>query len=404
MATHNPIISASFSLETQEETLDIPVKGDSLCIGIPNERDNSENRIALIPEAVNVLINNGHQVIIESGAGLSAQFSDKDFSDAGAKISYDKAEVYKAPILLKSSPICHKEAELFQRDQVILSPLHHSSLNKDLIAELCKKKITAISFELLRDESGSYPITRSMSEIAGSAAMLIAGQYLSNANQGKGILLGGICGIPPAKVIILGAGVVGEYATRTALALGASVKIFDNNVYRLKRLQNNLGVRLWTSVIEPNILAKQLKTCEVAVGALSTEKGRTPIVATEEMVMRMRPGSVIVDVSIDRGGCFETSEATSLQDPIYRKHDVIHYCVPNITSGFARTASHAISNILHSMLIKIADEGGIEKMVWNDSNLRDSIYIYKGMLTNYYISERFHLKYTDLNLLVPRKS
>jgi alanine dehydrogenase len=222
--------------------------------------------------------------------------------------------------------------------------------------------------------------------------MLIAGQYLSSFNKGKGVLLGGISGIPPTKVVIIGAGIVGEFATRNALALGASVKVFDNNVYRLKQLQNNLGQRIWTSVLEPRILSKQLKTCEVAVGALSNEYGRAPVVVTEDMVAAMRPGSIIIDVAIDRGGCFETSELTSYENPTF--------CVPNIPSGFARTASQAISNVLMPLILEISDEGGIEEMVWHNFNLRGGIYMFKGALTDIYISQRFDLKYTDLNLLI----
>ena len=252
----------------------------------------------------------------------------------------------------------------------------------------------------LKDDTGHNPIVRSMSEIAGSAVMLIAGQYLSKANNGKGVLVGGISGIPPTKVIIIGAGIVGEYAARTALAMGASVKIFDNSIYRLKRLQNNIGGRLWTSVIEPKILAKQLKTCDVAVGALSSTGGRTPIVVTEETVSNMRPGSVIVDVSIDRGGCFETSEVTTHEKPVFKKYDVIHYCVPNIPSGFARTASQAISNVLMPLLLETGEDGGIDNVIWYKINIRSGIYLFKGSLTNFYLSERFDLKYTDLNLLI----
>ena len=230
--------------------------------------------------------------------------------------------------------------------------------------------------------------------------MLIAGRHLGSAEDGRGVLLGGISGIPPAKVIIIGAGIVGEYAARTALAVGASVKIFDNDIYKLKRLQNNIGTRLWTSVIEPKILAKQLKTCEVAVGALSSSGGRTPVVVTEEMVSMMRPGSVIVDVSIDRGGCFETSEVTSHEKPVFVKYGVRHYCVPNIPSGFARTASQAISNVLMPLLIQIGDEGGLDKLVWHNFNIREGVYLFKGALTNIHLSQRFQLKYTDLNLLI----
>jgi alanine dehydrogenase len=265
---------------------------------------------------------------------------------------------------------------------------------------MMEKKITALSFENFKDASGTYPIVRSMSEIAGSAVMLIAAQYLSSFNKGKGVLLGGISGIPPTKVVIVGAGIVGESATRNALALGASVKVFDNDIYKLKQLQNNLGQRVWTSVLEPKILAKQLKTCEVAVGALSNEYGRAPVVVTEEMVAAMRPGSIIIDVAIDRGGCFETSELTSHEKPTFVKHGVIHYGVPNIPSGFARTASQAISNVLMPLMLTISDEGGLDEMLWHDVNVREGIYLFKGALTDFYISQKFDLKYTDLNLLI----
>lgn len=400
MSQQKPIISTSFSYETLEETLDIKPKGAPLFIGIPKETAFQENRVALTPDAVGVLVSNGHQVVLEHNAGDASHFRDKDYSEAGAHIVYDKAEVFKAPILVKSAPVVEEDLPHLQMNQVIISPIHLSVLKADLLMKMMEKRITAISFENLKDDSDSLPIVRSMSEIAGSAVMLIAAQYLSSANHGKGVLLGGISGIPPTKVIILGAGIVGEYAARAALALGASVKVFDNSVYRLKRLQNNVGHRLWTSVIEPRILAKQLKTCEVAVGALYTTASRTPLVVTEEMVSNMRPGSVIIDVSIDRGGCFETSEITSHENPIFLKYGVIHYCVPNIPSGFSRTASQAISNVLMPLLLEAGEEGGFENLVWHRVHLRSGIYMFKGALTNFHLSQRFDLKYTDLNLLI----
>ena len=400
MAQQRPIVSPSFSYETLEETLDIKPKGAQLHIGIPKEIAFQENRIALTPDAVSVLVSNGHQVTIEHNAGEAAHFADRDYSEAGARIAYDREDVYKAPILVKSAPVVEEELQFLQFNQMIISPIHLSVLKAELLQKMMERRITAISFENLKDDSGTYPIVRSMSEIAGSAVMLIAAQYLSSANHGKGVLLGGISGIAPTKVIILGAGIVGEYAARAALALGASVKVFDNSVYRLKRLQNNIGHRLWTSVIEPRMLAKQLKTCEVAVGALGSESGRTPIVVSEEMVSSMRAGSVIIDVSIDRGGCFETAEITTHESPIYLKYGVIHYCVPNIPSGFARTASQAISNVLMPLLLEAGEDGGFERMVWHQIHLRSGIYMFKGALTNFYLSERFNLKYTDLNLLI----
>lgn len=400
MSKTKPVISTSFSYETLEETLDIRVRGEGVAIGIPKEIAFQENRVSLTPDAVAVLISNGHIVVVEHNAGDAAHFRDKEYSDAGAKIVHSREEVFKAPILVKSAPVIEEDIPLLQMGQVIISPLHLSMLNSLVIKEMMKRKVTALSFENLKDDIGSYPIVRSMSEIAGSAVMLIAAQYLSSANHGKGVLLGGISGIAPIKVIILGAGIVGEYAARTALSLGASVKVFDNNVSRLIRLQNTIGQRLWTSVIEPKLLTKQLRTCEVAVGALSAETGRTPLIVTEEMVSAMRPGSVIVDVSIDRGGCFETSEVTAQDSPIFMKYGVIHYCVPNIPSAFARTASQAISNVLMPLLIEAGDEGGIENLAWQKVHLRNGIYLFKGHLTNFYLSQRLDLKYTDLNLLI----
>ena len=395
-----PVISTSFSYETLEETLDVKPKSTPLHIGIPKETAFQENRIALTPDAVGVLVSNGHNVVIEHNAGEASHYRDKDYSEVGARIVFDKSEVLKAPILVKSAPVIEEDLPLLHLNQIVISPIHLSAMKAELLQKMMEKKITGISFENLKDDSGTYPIVRSMSEIAGSAVMLIAGQYLSSSNHGKGVLLGGISGIPPTKVIILGAGIVGEFAARAALALGASVKVFDNSVYRLKRLQNNIGQRMWTSVMEPRILAKQIKTCEIAVGALSSQSGRTPVVVTEEMVSNMRPGSVIIDVSIDRGGCFETSEITTHEQPVFQKYGVIHYCVPNIPSGFARTASHAISNVLMPLLLEAGEEGGFENLVWHKIHLRSGIYLFKGALTNFHLSQRFDLKYTDLNLLI----
>jgi alanine dehydrogenase len=396
-----PSVSPSFSYQPLEETLDVKPKGSRLHIGIPKETSFNENRIALTPESVGVLVSNGHQVVVEYNAGAGASYSDNDYSEAGAKIAFDKKEVFQSEILIKSAPVSETELELIKPNQVIISPIHVAVMKSAILQGMMDKKITALSFENLKDDTGHNPIVRSMSEIAGSAVPLIAAQYLSNANNGKGVLLGGISGIPPTKVIIIGAGIVGEYAARTALAMGASVKIFDNDIYRLKRLQNNIGVRVWTSVIEPKILGKQLKTCDVAVGALSHGTGgRTPIVVSEEMVSAMRPGSVIVDVSIDHGGCFETSETTSHEHPIFLKYGVVHYCVPNIPSGFARTASQAISNVLMPLLLETADDGGFDNLIWHKMNIRNGIYLFKGALTNFHLSQRFDLKYTDLNLLI----
>lgn len=399
-----PYISPSFSYVPLEETLEILPKKKQLFIGIPKETAFQENRIALTPEAVSVLVNTGHEVAVEHNAGEGSFYFDSDYSEAGARIVYDKADLYKATTIIKSAPIIEEELILLQPNQVIISPIHLPFLKAEMVEQLMHKKIIAIAFESIKDDAGTYPIVRSMSEIAGSSAILTAAKYLSNVHSGKGILLGGISGVPPAKVLIIGAGIVGEFAARTATGLGASVKIFDNSIYRLMRLQNNIGRRCFTSVIDPVTLAEELATADVAVGALKPINGMTPVVVTEEMVSNMKAGSVIVDVSIDRGGCFETSRVTSHEHPVFRRYDVIHYCVPNIASGVSRTASRAISNVLMPIMQQVADMGGMDGLIQVKQGIRNGVYLYKGCVTNAPIAKRFGLKYTDLDLLLASQS
>ncbi len=399
-----PYISPSFSYVPLEETLEIIPKRKQLFIGIPRETTFQENRIALTPEAVSVLVNNGHDVAVEHNAGEGSFYFDSDYSEAGARIVYEKSELYKATTIIKSAPISEEEVALLQPNQVIISPIHLPFLKAEMMEQLMAKKIIAIAFESIKDDSGTYPIVRSMSEIAGNSAILTAAKYLSNVHNGKGILLGGISGVPPAKVLIIGAGIVGEFATRTALGLGASVKVFDNSIYRLMRLQNNVGRRLFTSVLEPVTLAEELSNADVAVGAPKPVGGITPMVVSEEMVSNMKAGSVIVDVSIDRGGCFETSKVTSHENPVFRKYDVIHYCVPNIASGVSRTASRAISNVLMPIMLQCGDFGGMEGLIQTKSGIRKGVYLYKGSVTNAPLAKKFALKYTDLDLLLASQS
>jgi len=399
-----PYISPSFSYVPLEETLEMLPKKKQLFIGIPKETSFQENRVALTPEAVNVLVNNGHDVAVEHGAGEGSFYFDSDYSEAGARIIYDKAELYKATTIIKSAPVTDEEVELLQPNQVIISPIHLPFLKADMLELLMNKKVIAIALESIKDDAGTYPIVRSMSEIAGSSAILTAAKYLSNVHNGKGILLGGISGVPPAEVLIIGAGVVGEFAARTALGLGASVKVFDNSIYRLMRLQNNVGHRCFTSVLEPVTLAQELMNADVAVGALKPMNGLTPVVVSDEMVSHMKAGSVIVDVSIDRGGCFATSHVTTHENPIYKKYDVIHYCVPNIASSVSRTASRSISNVMMPILQQCADMGGMEGLIQGKPGIRNGVYMYKGCVTNAPIAKRFNFKYTDLDLLLASQS
>jgi alanine dehydrogenase len=388
------------ALMPQEEMLEIARKKGKLFIGIPKEISFQENRVALVPDAVALLVNNGHQIIVETNAGKMANFQDHDYSEAGAQIVYSAEEVYKADIILKVAPPSPQEIEMMQQKQTLISALQLTVQPEDFLKQLSSKRITAVAFDWIKDIDGIYTVIRSMGEIAGGTSILIAAEYLSNVNNGQGAILGGISGISPTEVVILGAGTVGEFATRAALGLGASVKVFDNNIYRLRRLQSDIGTRVFTSVIQPRVLAKHLKTADVVIGAIRAQHGRTPCVVTEEMVSEMKVGSVIIDVSIDQGGCFETSEVTNHTKPVFRKHGVIHYCVPNIASRVSRTASYALSTIFAPILINIGEEGGVENMLRRDAGVRNGVYLYNGTLTNQVLGEMFKLPYKDINLLM----
>jgi alanine dehydrogenase len=384
----------------QEEMLEVATRKSSLYIGIPKEISFQENRVALVPDAVSVLVNNGHRVVVETNAGKMSNFQDTEYSEAGAEIARSQEEVYKADIILKVSPPSEKEIELMRPRQILLSTLQLSMQSDTFMRSLMNKRVTAIAYGWIQDKEGIFPIIRAMGEIAGNASILIAAEYLSNVNNGPGLILGGISGISPTEVVILGAGTVGEFAARAAIGLGATVKIFDNSLYKLRRIQTALGRRVFTSVIQPRVLQKHLKSADVVIGAIRATKGRTPCVVSEEMVKDMKDGSVIIDVSIDEGGCFETSQVTNHTQPIFRKHGVIHYCVPNIPSRVSRTASYAFSTVFGPLLMRIADFGSVDRMLKQDSGFRKGIYIYNGMLTNKYLGDLFSIPAKDINLLL----
>jgi len=384
----------------QEEMLEVARKKSNLQIGIPKENSIQEKRVPVVPDAVSVLVNNGHEVIVETGVGDGASFSDKDYSEAGATVVFTTEDVYKANMILKVEPPTLAEIDLMQHGQLLLSALQLPIQPKNFIKKLMAKKITAIAFDYIKDTEGLLPIVSAMSEIAGNASILIAAEYLSNVRKGQGQLFGSISGVSPTEVVILGAGTVGEFAARSALGLGATVKIFDDNTNKLRRLQALLGQRVATSIIQPKVLGKALKTADVVIGAISTMVGRAPIVVTEEMVSQMKDFSVIVDVSIDKGGCIETSEVTSHDAPIFSKYGVIHYCVPNIASRVARTASYALSNVITPTILDTGEYGGLEVMIKSYQGIQNGVYIYKGILTNKYLADTFGLPYKDINLLL----
>lgn len=393
-------LGSAGKLMPQEEMLEVRKQKKNITIGVPRETSFQENRIALVPEAVGLLAQNGHQVIIETGAGKAAHFPDNEFSEQGGHIVSTAEEVFKADLILKVAPPSAGEIDMLKQRQTLISALHMTIQDQQYFKRLMSKKITSLSFELIKDKTGSFPVVRAMSEIAGNTAILIAAEYMSNTQYGKGSMLGGFSGITPTEVVILGAGTVGEFAARAAMGLGAQVKVFDNSLYKLRSLQNNLSIRIFTSIIQPKVLLKSLKTADVVVGALHATEGRTPIVITEQMVSEMKNGAVIVDVSIDQGGCIETSKVTNHSDPVFQVHGVTHYCVPNIASRVPHTASYALSNFFAPILLNFGEEGGIENMLKNNYDLRQGVYLFNGILTNKFIGENYTLPYQDIELLM----
>lgn len=388
------------TFDTRPETLEVEFPEQKLFIGVPKEKILQENRVALVPSAVSSLVANGHRVIVEKGAGLKSNFSDRDYAEVGAEITPTKEDVFKANFLIKVAPCTREEVKLLHAHQVIFSPLQIPLIDKDYIESLQRKKVIAIAMEYLMDRDQSFPIVRIMSEMAGLSSILTAAELLTYKGGGNGVLLGGISGVPPAKVVILGAGVVGEYASRTAVGLGAEVRIFDNNIYKLMRIQHRVGRQLYTSALNPIQLEKEIMDADVVIGAIHSKSGRSPVIVTEDMVAKMKEGSVIIDVSIDQGGCIESSQVTSHENPTFEKHGVTHYCVPNIASNIPRTASLAISNILSPILVRAGECHSLEALFARDQGLRHGVYIYKGLLTNKYLSKVFELKYTNLELLI----
>ncbi|MEZ5047566.1 MAG: alanine dehydrogenase [Chitinophagaceae bacterium] len=400
-AKNKPQINVSYSYNPLEETLEVIPSHKNLYIGIPNESEYSENRVPLIPSAVHVLVNNGHRIAIESNAGLASAYTDNEYSEAGAQIVHDKKQVFEADLILKTATLVEAELPFLKSNQIIFSPVHSSTINKKIIETCLEKKIIGISIGNIKDDANNYPIVRAMSQIAGVQAIHIASYYLSNNHKGRGILMGGIAGVPPATVVIIGAGMVGEFAARTAIGCGADVKVFDNSIYRLMRLQRTVGQTVYTSVIDPKILTKVLKYADVVIGAVKMQKGVVPLIVTENMVEKMKLGSVIIDINIDHGGCIETSKVTSHENPVFTKHGVIHYCVPNIASGVARTSSKAISNNLMPLLLSLNDMvGGATSNLYQKPGLLSATYMYKGKLTSKVLSKKFNLKFTDLNLIL----
>lgn len=390
----------SAALMPREEQLETAVKQRKLSIGIPSDKKNDEKRVALAPESVNLLVESGHEVFVQKGAGAGANYSDKDYSENGAIITDSPARVFSSDAVIKVAPFTEQEADYLKGNQVVLSYLNVLKLNEETLAKLIRKKVTALAFERIRDRNGVMPVVESMSEISGITSILIASDYLSNHHGGKGVMLGGITGVTPTEVVILGANSAGEFAARAALGLGAVVKIFDNSLQRLGDFQNRIGQRLQTSVFHPPVLRKAIRSADVLIGAIELEDLRPWYYITEDMVRTMKKGAVVIDLSIDRGGCIETTECRALHDPAYEKHGVMHYSAWNLPSRVARTASIALSNIFAPLLQNMAESGSMTHLLKTEPYLRNGVYLFNGILTNETLGQKFGIIPKDLDLLI----
>ncbi len=384
-----------------QECLLREIKNDKkIVFGIPKENQSIETRLALTPEAVSIIVEEGHEVLLETGAGLGMNYSDVRYAESGATIVDTAEDAFSADIILKISPPTPQEVSIMNDRATIFSMLQLSLLSRESIIKMMQKKINAVAYELLKDGQRNFPVVSSISEIEGMTAVSIAAQYMSNENGGKGLLLGGIAGVSSAEVMILGAGIAGASAARTALALGAQVKIFDHDIHKLRKLHQQLGQHIFTSVIHPRVLFKALGTADVVISTLKYINGSERFMVSEDLVRTMKKGAVIVDLSVDQGGSFETSECRSLSDPVYERSGVIHYCVPNLSSRVGRTASMALSNIFAPMALRIASMGGVRNTASEDYGFRNGLYLYNGILVNRLIGNYFNLPANDIGLLM----
>jgi alanine dehydrogenase len=369
-------------------------------IGILKEKFPSERRVALTPGGVHTLVGLGATVYVERNAGSLSYFSDDEYHTAGGTIAYNPEEVInRSDIVLKIAPPTDSELNLLRDGQTLFSALHLAIAKPKTIDTLLKKYVTAIAYELIENERGDLPIVQTMAEIAGQISIQVAAYYLQTHQGGRGVLLGSIPGVPAANVLILGAGTVGRTAARVALGLGADVMIIDKNISRLREVENLFQWRITTAVSDQYNIKHAVRQADALIGAVLLKGERTPHLVSENMVKQMKPGSVIVDISIDQGGCVETSRPTTLLDPTYVVHGIVHYCVPNTPASVPRTATVGWTNVLLPFL-REATELGIEKVLQTDIGLSKGVCTYQGHCTNQGAAKAFNLKAADVQKLL----
>jgi len=374
----------------------------STVIGIPKENQETEKRLALTPETVAQLVSLGYRVLMETGAGLAINYSDSYYAESGAEIMESAEEVFQANLILKITPPTLREVEMMRPRATVYSFLYLHQLSTPLLERMSGKRINALAYELLCDNSGVSPFVTSISEIEGASSITLAAELLSNAHGGKGILLGGVPGISPTEVVIIGAGVAGTMAARAALALGASVKVFDDDILKLRNIRHELGSPVFTSTLQPNVLRNVFRSADVVIGAMQYINKTHFYRISADLIGEMKRGSLIIDLRMAQGGCFETTMEACLPDhpAIFEKQGVLHFCEMSLSSRVARSASIALSNIFISLFTTMGDCGGVAPFAQFDRGFASGFYMYAGKMVNSYVANHFNLPVSDIGLFL----
>lgn len=390
----------STSFVVRELMLKTDIHKVSAVIGVPKEIKSVDKRVPLTPESVALLVSSGYRVLFEAGAGLPINYTDAYYAESGAEIVDTTHEVFQADIVLKILPPTIEEVEMMKKGSVVFSFLYLHRLTKPLLELMLKKRINAAAYELMYDDTGVSPFVTSISEIEGSTSINLAAELLSNTHGGKGILLGGIPGISPTEVVIIGAGVAGTMAARSALAMGASVKVFDNDITKLRNIRHELGDPLFTSTLQPNVLRNVFRSADVVIGAMQYINKVHFYRISSDLINEMKLGAIIIDLRMAQGGCFETTMEACLPDhpSVFEKHGVLHFCEMSLSSRVARTASIALSNIFFTMFTSMADSGGIDHFAMFDRGFAAGYYTYSGKMVNVYVANNFNLPVADIGL------
>ncbi len=365
-------------------------------VGVLNESNKIENRAGLTPSSVSFLVEKGHTIYFQAGAGLKAGYANEEYANQGANIVFTKEEVFgRSDVVLNISPLNQEECGMVKKDQVLFGFHHLAIAKKTLIEELLEKNVIIIGYEIIQDQNEELPFIESLSEVAGQMCLVISGHYLQTSQGGRGVIIGGVVSVPPATAVVIGSGVLAKSAVRAMLGAGAHTIALGRNMEKLRELEEVTSGKVITLIASKYNLQRMIKVADILIGAVLTPGEKAPVIITKDMVMSMKKGSLIIDLAIDQGGCVETSRLTTLEHPVFVEEGITHYCVPNITSAVSRTSTKVLSNVVTPYLLQIG-ELGIEQALKDNSSLARGVYAYNGSLTKKNIADRFGLAYKKL--------